>query len=209
MKYLKVLGFAAAAAAALMASAGVGTASATVLCKVTETPCSTANEWPAKTEAVGSLKSGTTALFKNTAGAVEETCNGAKISGTLGKAGSGTETVSGTGGPENVVWSGCTNTMDTIEGGEIEVHHIAGTDNGTVTGKGFKTTVLLFGVSCVYSYGTGTDIGVITGGESPTLHVNMVINKSGGSFLCPTDAIVEAVGVLTEPKGAAGYVEDE
>jgi hypothetical protein len=208
MKYLKVLGFAAAAAAALMASAGVGTASATVLCKVTETPCSTANEWPAGTFASGSLASGSSAGFYTTGGALEETCSGATIGGELGSAGGPTETVKGSGGPKNVVWSGCTHTMDTIEGGEIEVHHIAGTDNGTVTGKGFRTTVNI-GISCVYTYGTGIDVGAVTGGESPTLHVNAIINKAEGSFLCPSTAVVKAEGVLTEPKGVAGYVEDE
>jgi hypothetical protein len=54
--------------------------------------------------------------------------------------------------------------MDTVANGEIEIHHIAGTDNGTLILSGFETTAVVFGVDCRYGYGSKSDAGVITGG---------------------------------------------
>lgn len=209
MKYLKMLGLAAVAAAALMALAGTGTASATVACKVTETPCAPSNEWELGTKGLASLKAGTSAVMSSTAGEALMTCNAGHISGTLENKGGPTETMHQAGSSANIVYEGCTNTMDTIKGGEVELHHIAGTDNATVTIKGFETTVSLFGVSCIYTYGAGIDAGVITGGTTPRMDVNAVLPKSSGSsFLCPSTVKGQFEGSLTEPAGAA-YFEDE
>jgi hypothetical protein len=46
MKYLKILGLAAVAAAAVMSIAGAGSASATVLCSTTADPCPAGQKWP-------------------------------------------------------------------------------------------------------------------------------------------------------------------
>ncbi|MGN6814666.1 MAG: hypothetical protein ACTHK3_01075 [Solirubrobacterales bacterium] len=192
-----------------MAIAGPGTASATVICKVKETPCSEANEWALGTFGDATLKAGTSAVMEG-GGFVIITCTGGTVSGKLENRGGPFETVHQKGGPENVKWEKCTNPMTTLKGGQIEVHHIAGTYNGTVILKEFETTVFItnLGVSCNYSYGTSTDVGVITGGETPTMDISAVLAKSAGSFLCPSSASGKAEGVLTEPKGGA-YIEDE
>lgn len=209
MKYLKMLGLTAVAAAALMALVGTGTASATVACKVTETPCASSNEWELGTKGLATLKAGTSAVMKSTGGEALMTCNSGRVSGTLENKGGPTQTMHQAGSSSNIVYEECTKTMDTIKGGEVELHHIAGTDNATVTIKGFETTVSLFGVSCVYTYGAGVDAGIITGGTKPSMDVNAVLPKTiGSSFLCPATVTGQFEGTLTEPVGAA-YFEDE
>jgi hypothetical protein len=207
MKFLKKLGLAAMAAVALTALAG-SSASATVLCTATKTPCPAENRLGAGTRMDGSLTSGSSAVFKSQGGSTLFTCSQATIGWKLENAGSGTETVKGAIAPADVEWTSCTTTMRTIVGGSIEIHHIAGTDNGTVTVSGVVTEVLLFGTSCLYGYGVGRHIGVVTGGPSPTLDVNIVLPEAEPKkFICPDIVFGEASGVLTEPKGAAVYVE--
>lgn len=210
MKLMKMLALV-VPLASLLALIATGTSSATVLCSTTANPCPAGQKVPVGTFAKGSLKPGSTALFTDTSGETTlATCSGAVISGTLGNAGSLTETASGTGGPENVTWSGCTFPMKTIHGGTVEVHHIAGTDNGTVTASGFETTLntIFFG-SCIYTYGGGTDIGIITGGTKPSLDVNMVLKKASGSALaCPETIKGTGEGIITEPTNTPIYVVD-
>lgn len=210
MKYLKMFGLAAVAAMALMAFAGAGSASATVLCKVKETPCAAANEYPVGTVADGSLL-GTSAKMTTTAGEIVETCTAGTVKGTLEVAGGPTQTPhSGTGGA-TVTWSNCTQKMETIRNGTIEIHHIAGTYNGTVIIKEVETTINLgFLGSCVYTYGSGTDVGILTGGPEPRMDLNAVLTKTLGSpFACPTTVKGQAEGILTEPHELPVYVMDE
>jgi hypothetical protein len=210
MKYLKMLGLAAVAAMALMAFVGAGAASATVLCKVKETPCAAANEYPKGTVADGTLL-GTSAKMTSTSGEIVETCTAGTVKGTLEVAGGPTATPrSGTGGA-TVTWSGCTHTMDTIKNGSIEIHHIAGTYNGTVIIKEVETTIDLgFLGSCIYTYGAGTDVGILTAGPQPRIDLNAVLTKSASSsFACPTTVGGQAEGILTEPHELPVYVMDE
>lgn len=208
MKYIKTLGLAAVAITALLAVAAVGSASATVLCKKTENPCAEVNKWKTGTFADGSLASSTTGKMTDTSGNTLATCGEATISGTVeGSSGSATETPTAHGTKENVRWGKCTFPMTTTHEGWVEVHHIAGTDNGTVTAKEFETTVNL-GVlgSCVYTYGTGTDVGTLNGGISPTLTVNEVLHRASGAA-CPETVRIQGTLVLTEPKEPV-YVVD-
>jgi hypothetical protein len=206
MKYLKMLGLAAVAAMALMAFLGAGSASATVFCKVTEVPCSEANEWAVGTFGDATQKAGSSGVMKTTEGTIVETCTEVTVSGKLQTKGGPTETVKETGGGENVVWKNCTNPMVTIKGGEIEVHHITGTDNGTVTMKGFETTMFIssLGLSCIYTYGAGIDVGIITGGTKPSMDLNAALPRSASSSaFCPATIVGSVEGTLTEPTGAA------
>ena len=209
MKYMRILALA-APLGVLLALIAAGTSSATVLCSTTANPCPAGQKVPVGTFAKGSLKPGSSGVFTDTEGGMLATCSEAIISGTLEKAGSATETPSGKGGPENVTWGKCTFPMKTIHGGTVEVHHIAGTDNGTVTASGFETTLntIFFG-SCIYTYGSGTDIGIVTGGTNPSLDVNMVLNKASGSaFACPGTIRGSGEGIITEPTNTPIYVVD-
>lgn len=213
MKYLKMLGLAAVAAMALMAF-GAGTASATKLCTTTDTPdCSAGWAYGVGTTIHATLKSGTTAKLWNDPKGESPlvTCTGSTVKGSISNAGGTGSTVSGpldttTNAEEKhtgLTWSGCSTTVDTIttEGsiGELEIHWIEGTHNGTVTSKGTDVTVNIFGVTCTYGSGAGLDLGTLTGGTEPILSINTTVNKVAGGFLCPGHAIWEAEYVVTEP----------
>lgn len=116
--------------------------------------------------------------------------------------GGATTTVKLQSGKEEIKWGGCVSPWANLSAGEFEIHHIAGTSNGTVTARGFETTVLypIFELDCVYVYGSGIDLGVITGGSPATLHLNVVLPRSGtSSIACPITARFQAEEAFTEP----------
>jgi hypothetical protein len=203
MKHVKLPGLIVVAAMALMALLGVGSASATVLCKTTTNPCGEAWKYSGTIE--GSLKSGTTAVLKTTGGEIDNTCTGGSAKGTA-SAGGATSTVTGTASTTDVNLSGCTHTVDLLEECAGEIHSISGTSSGTVTVKGCAVTTVLLGVSCTYGPGAGADVGVVeeggSGGEA--VKVSEVASKQAGSFLCPSTVVYEALVVRTAPEGTLG-----
>ena len=202
MKRLKVFSLAAVAAMALTAFIGASSASATVLCTTTSTPCGTG--WHIDTLEL-SVKPGTSLKIRNTSGALEATCSKVDVKYEKTVTGSSTVTAKGLVSIANLKWTECTQTTDTLEGGELEVHQISGTDNGTVTATGFKVTVVTAGVSCVYGAGAGIDLGILTGGPNADLDLEAVVQKQSGSFLCPSDQVWEGGGTLTNHN--AIYIE--
>jgi len=100
MKYLKIFGLAAIAAAVAMAFVGAGSASATALCSANEEEC--ASPFGTGTAVEASLKTGTKAVLKTDLGTVECT-----TSTTSGETTSGPGT-SVTGVIKNLSFSGCT-----------------------------------------------------------------------------------------------------
>jgi hypothetical protein len=200
MKCLKTVGLAAVAAMALVAFIGASSASATVLCKEagTTTNCSAnGKDYPAGTEFHLSQESGTSLILRTTGGFTEKTCIDSTTKGSTQNTGSSTNTVQIT--VTVSAFGGCSNTVDTLELGELEVHHIAGTDNGTVTARGFKWTTTLAGISCVYGYGEGGDFGTLTGGNPATIDYNAVVPKREGGFACPSTTILEGRYIVTSP----------
>jgi hypothetical protein len=202
MKYVKMLGVAAVAAMAFMAFLGASSASATVLCATTTTPCGSV--YGVNTEIDASLASGTSAVLRNTSGSIEDTCTTSTTKGVTESSGSSTTTVKGKvkveGETKDLTFGGCEQTTDVLAGGELEIHWISGTHNGTLTAKEFQVTMTLVGVTCTFSAGTGTDLGTVTGGSMATMDVNAVVNKSAGSFLCPSTAVWEAAYTVTNPE---------
>jgi hypothetical protein len=204
MKHLKLAGLSAVAAMALMALLGVGTASATVLCKTATggEPCG--ESWKYSGTIEGSLKSGTTAVLRTTSESIENTCTGGSAKGSA-SAGGATATVTGTVATTDVSLSGCVHTVDVLEKCEGEIHSISGTSSGTVTVKGCAVTTVLLGVSCTYGPGEGTDVGVVEeGGSGEAAKVNEVAAKQAGSFLCPSTVVYEAEIARTAPEGTLG-----
>jgi hypothetical protein len=202
MKYLKMLGLAAVAAMALMAVVGATTASATQLDKVTASgnvPLVVGDEIKA------TLEPGTSINLTDTAGNPIDTCKESTVSGKVTNAGSSTTTV--VGKIETLDWGMCTqNPTQTLTLGELEIHTIAGTDNGTVTGKNSVVTISVFGVSCRYGTGGGTDIGTLTGTTSASSHATMDINanlneQEPKQFLCPDTGKWMGSYIVTTPTG--------
>src|SRR5215212_10639560 len=156
MKHVKMLALAAVAAASLMALVGAGTASASVVCSTTTTPCTSV-------VANGTVFdfSSNEAVLSDTFGFVRNKC-GSTLKGTLDN-GSSTATAKLTA--TELTWTGCTITPAvTTLLGNLEIHNIAGTSNGTVTANGFKVTNPIFGNDCIYETGSGLDLGTLTEG---------------------------------------------
>lgn len=203
MKFPKMLGLAAVAAAALMAVLGAGTASATVLCKNNLNTEHCSEPYPVGTKGVFSMEG--SGIMETLEGKVLNTCTGSTVEETLQNAGSATTTVTLKSEGKGISWTGCTSTVSVLAGGEGELHWIPGTDNGTVTAKGFEVTMSLSGASCVYGLGsTMKDWGEIVGGAPGFMQINAVVSKVGGGFLCPKEARLTGKYINTEPK--AGYV---
>lgn len=206
MKYLKMLGLAAVAAAALMAIVGVGTASATVLCHTTSTPC--AEKWGLGTTVEFTVKPGTSGVWSRTNGEVVATCPEGEIKGNIAKAGSETSTVEIPVEASHFVWKSCIET-NTLEGGSLEVHTIPGTDNGTVTARGFKFTTVVAGINCVYGFAEAGSLGTLTASEtgSSVLDINTFFIKREGSILCPSNLTWTEQFTQTAPSKTPVYVE--
>jgi opacity protein-like surface antigen len=181
MKYVKMLGLAAVAAAALMAFIGAGTASAAEL-------YSTGVTVNAGTKIEGSLESGTTATLSTTDGkTIVDTCTGSSVNGTVNAYTGGDVT----GAISSLTWSGCSVTTDTLTNGNLSINA-----SGTVSGNGSVVTVNT-GVTCRYGTGAGTALGTLTTGK---LAINAVINEQEPkAFLCPDTTKWVANYTVTSP----------
>jgi hypothetical protein len=181
MKYLKMLGLAAVAAAALMAFAGAGTASADEICTVSTNPCPAGSKI---TEIHASLVG--SAKLEDTAGNTLDTCTTGTVKITALT--SGATSVTGTIEKANLTWgekgTTCTFPTTTIGNGSTEATEASG-GGSTLTAKSSEVTIntVLFG-TCIYGAGTGTHLGSVPNGGSE-LSINAVINKISGGASCP------------------------
>jgi hypothetical protein len=171
-------------------------ASATVLCKSTTTPCQSAYGIGSKVDA--SLSSGSSFRLEYE-GSTLATCTGGTIKGQTTTAGGELEAVNAT--VESLSWTGCSQTTHTLKAGELVISHNSGTDDGLVEFKGTEVTFATLGVTCTYRPATGT----LKGGESPSIEISAMAKKTAGSFVCPTEAKWVAKYEVTEPKPI--YVE--
>jgi hypothetical protein len=186
MKYLKILGLAAIAAMALMAFAG--TASATVL---NNGSGNLGKGALIKSSLEGSsvLSSGETTL---------NTCTGGQFTSEVSNPGGSAATVSG---PNTTIdFENCASAVHTVLSGTLEIHHITGTTNGTVTASGVVIRNTIFGTSCDYESGTALHLGTLTGGKKATLHINVNVKESSPKFLCPDTANWTATFRVTSPE---------
>jgi hypothetical protein len=203
MKYLKMLGLA-VVAAALMALAGAGTVSATVLCKNNLNTETCSEPYAIGTKGTASLEKGTSAVLTDTEGETLDTCKESTVTGVLKSQGSGKPALSEL---STITWSGCTFPTTTTNPGRGELNWIKGTDNGTLTTYETTATIntVLFG-SCSYGVGAGTDMGTTVGGNPGSLTVNTVLKKISGAFVCPETTKFTAKYVATSP--TAGWVSN-
>jgi hypothetical protein len=168
MKYLKMLGLAAVAAAALMAFVGAGTASATTLYV----------GGVAQNKAVtieATLAAGSSAILKDEFGTTTDTCTVSVVKGTTN-----VFTGASVSGPvSSLTFSSCTHTTTVIANGSLTVTSTGG-HNGSVSSSGAEVTVqsTFFGASAVCKTGAGTTIGTLTGSTTgnATIDINAKIN---------------------------------
>ncbi len=211
MKYVKMLGLAAVAAAALMAFVGASTASATVLCKVEGEKAGTATTGT-KCPAEKAYPKGTVIHAVNTSTAILEgepfniECKKSTVQGETTNEGSATETVDG---PITVLtFEECgPSTVTVLKKGTLEVHWInnedKGSHDGTLTANGQEVTTetsTIFGkVHCIFVT-ENTDLGTLKGGNPATFTANAVIKKLSTNALCPSPGTWTASYEVTSPK---------
>src|SRR6476646_2462429 len=178
MKYLKLVGLAAVVAMAVIGFGGAGSASATVLCKVTESPCSESNLIKKDGSLIDADLEGRS-VTTLTSGYIFESCTGGTLDTSVSSPGGASVTVT--------------------QSGEIEIHHIAGTDNGTVTAKGFGFKYAGLAGECFYTPASPGELGLLTGGTTPILDINSVFRESKESLACIPTIVWKATYKFTQP----------
>lgn len=168
MKYLKMLGLAVMAAAALSAFLGAVSASATVLCKTASNPCPSESRYPAGTRLAATLRSGTSVTWENNEPV--DTCTGSslKVASTL----AGGLGIAIPLTVEELLFTGCITTNDVINRGEMKLEWISGTHNGTLMARG--TSGIAAG-GCSWSLPEWTAIGTVIGGNPALIEIKMPI----------------------------------
>ncbi|HEU4462903.1 MAG TPA: hypothetical protein VFR75_09955 [Solirubrobacterales bacterium] len=170
MKYVKILGLLAVAAAAPMAFAG--TAMATTVTTTTggaaATPTIHLVNWVSHLTLLNPVANISCASTVELA--VEKHGGSATAKGNLAK----------------LTFTGCTNGwhVTAISNGSLEMHHLSG-HNGLVTSSGTKIDATRLGITCVYET-SNTTLGMLYGGAFPLLELeaSVPINHSESSSLC-------------------------
>lgn len=174
MKHLKILWFAGLLASVAILSTAAP-ASATVLCASNTSQCGSI--YAGGTEIKASLKAGVNVAFASTFGLLE--CGESTISGKTKNAGGVTATV--TGMVESITFASCTcPTVKVLKTGEFEFHASTTNGDGTFTSKGAEFTFTCDGISCIFTTGTGTELGSVTGGPNASIWVKASLAWAAG-----------------------------
>jgi hypothetical protein len=190
MQFLKGLAIAAAMAAVFVVF-GAGTASATVICKTSTSPC--ASPYLKGTVFNSVLTPGTTAVFKAGFMTIECTEGSGSVETTTN--GSATETVKGV--TKTLGFGGCNAEFKVLKTGTGEIHWTSKT-SGTFTAEGMEVTGSAFGVDCVYGGKISSGI-TLAGGTKPTIAINAKVPLISGGFLCANPGAMTASLTVTEP----------
>jgi len=185
MKYLKMLGLA-MGVAGLMAVLGAGSASATVLCKVASNPCPVESRYGTGTTIHASLEAGRSLIFEGEFGTID-TCLASTLQMKSTNTGSLTESPRFT--VEAFSITNCTMTSDVNTLGEMQIHWISGTNNGTLTAKGTSGVA----GNCNWNLKEWTTIGTIKGGNPAKIEFTMP------NTLCWWNRMT-AIHTITSPK---------
>lgn len=186
MKYLKMLGLLAVAAAALMAFAG--TASATTITS------------PANVVATPAIEA--TSTHTQLHGAfVSVTCTHSLVKGKVESHGAG---VTAKGNISSLSFTGCNYPVTVLKAGNLEVHPATPTGNGTLTSNGAEIKIHTSIGECIFTT-NGTDIGTLTGsnntGGHAFLHIgSSPIPRTGGSFFCGSSGTWTGSYTVINPK---------
>lgn len=200
MKYVKMLGLASTLALVLVVFVKVSAGPATVLCanNSNTTTCSAPIGQGAElsTTSVSKVKLETT--FKN----IE--CESSSMKSKIENPGSSSSTVKAL--VEGLTFEGCNCSLVVLQNGSFEVHHIAGTDNGTVTASGTEITSscsTIFGtVHCIYiteNAHFGTLVG--SGSQAKLKAEKLTIARKSTNAICDEQALLTAeyVGPSEKP----------
>lgn len=207
MRYVKMLGLAVVAAAALAVFFGASSASASTICSKNNTPCKTTAEGMHETgtEIIASVKAGTKAILKAGIFTVECGEGTAEIVTTN----TGEKGVNLTGNLSELTFGACGKAVVTVESpltakkttAAGELSHTAGTMNGGLTVKeGVKVKIEMFGETCFYG-GPVTEKLTVIGGEPATMKAEKakIERLKGSGPFCANPATWEAEYSVTSP----------
>jgi hypothetical protein len=171
---------------------------ATTLCKAAEEHCSEANRYAPETKLAASLKSGTSFQIERTNAEIWEACTSSTIEGKVTDAGGGFGGAS-LADVSGMSVGGCTWT--TVAAAALpwhtEIVRTATVGNGTQTIRGFKIEVNTGTLTCIWG---GNPTFAVTGGSEPELRAShALLERQGGSALCPTKMYLNATYVLSAP----------
>jgi hypothetical protein len=201
MKHLQMLGLVAGATMSILLFAGSGTASATVLCKVTGSPCPAGQDYPAGTalHAVQSKPAFIDEIYDLTEKELSFECPQQTITGKTENTGGATQTVSMS--ISELKWLECPRQFQMPVLGALEIHYTSA-GNGTVTLKNFKYTTVINGAyHCTYEAGSGIHFGTLTGGSEAAIAVNASVPRTSGNIIvCPSEIRWTANFTITTPK---------
>jgi hypothetical protein len=182
VKYVKILGLAAIAAATMIATLGAETASGTALCEDSQT-----------TNCTSHVALGTSVRFSaeesikllGPFGLIIDTCTESNVEGPTTSPG-GSAGVAVSGEVKVLTFAKCTRTTTVGTKSTLSVQNIAGTDNGTVTSSGATVTVHEIPGFGTCSFVTeNTSIGTLTGSlTTPTFDISATIPSETSG--CPS-----------------------
>jgi len=141
-------------------------------------PIASATEYYSGTETLPMFSSITTqvdagqsVVFTETGGGIYATCAVSAIKGQIYQ-GSATSTV--TMPVSSVSFGNCTSSVTAKGSGTIEIHHLSGTANGTMTtSEEFQIALHIpppFSGECLYGSKVGSDLGKVTGATGAATH---------------------------------------
>ena len=200
MKQLKILGLMVVAAAALTATVGATTASATdtALCEEKTTNvgglpvCEGGHLYPLNTTINAELE--TFILFQSSLGNIE--C----AESTL-RFWTEDDTEEPLGAVVENFWIKCFGaTITTLAKGTIDINIIdtpEWTHNGTLTFTATKIEVEKWGLKCIYTFSHG---GTLTGGAAATIDFKGTATKVGGEIFCPGQLTYTGFYKVTSPQ---------
>jgi hypothetical protein len=164
MKYIKMLGLAAIAAAALTALVGVGSASAVTLC---EENVSTGCKVHVNSGGTIDFSAEDSVKLAGPFGITIDTCTVSTVQGTTGNTGADDTTTAVTGTVTTLTFTGCTHPTKAIKNGTLSVTASGTAGNGSVTSSGATVEISelpnLFGNPPICNYVTEkTSLGTLT-----------------------------------------------
>ncbi|MGN6254363.1 MAG: hypothetical protein ACTHO8_05205 [Solirubrobacterales bacterium] len=200
MKHLKMSGLVILAATALSVLFGVGSASATVLCKNNTNPCSAPYGMAQEIDA--ELEAGTPTFIRS--GVLVAECTASTIKGEIAKAGGAAATV--TGPITELTFGNCDCAIVVNLKGNFEIHHIEGSPNGLVKSQLMTLTVTCNGITCRFlTSEKGAELGILTGssnfkGATATLDVHASLTtEKNSSTACNSQATWEGSYLVKTP----------
>jgi len=209
MKYPRILGVATIVATASIVLLGLGTASATRLCNNNANTI-TCSSHVAKGSTIELGLENNTVSFETleTPPVTFETCTGSTILGSTATTGSATETVEMSVAKTGLTWTNCVRNTTTIAGGTLQLHWNKGTDNASVTAKGFEITFNLPLGDCIYGFEPNVfeSLGELKGGNPATLTINAVLKKRNTCM--DPDTTIRWTGAYTVGKPNPLYVTE-